>query len=366
MRRTRGAALAATIGAVALVAAACGEPPAEDGGTGDAGTGKTFLGCMITDEGGVDDKSFNETSYNGLKKAEEAGVASEVKVAESKASSDYEPNIASMVSDDCGIIVTVGFNLADATKAAAEENPEERFAIVDFLYTDPKTFEPVEIDNVKSLVFNTHEAAFLAGYLAAGQSKSGKVATWGGIKIPTVTIFMDGFYDGVQHYNKEKGKNVKVLGWNKKTQDGQFVGDFSNATVAKQLSENLIGDGADVIMPVAGPIGESSAVAAKDAGDVSVIWVDTDGYQSLSKYRALLLTSVVKGMDVAVEEATNATAEGKFSNEPFVGTLENNGVSIAPYHDFESKISDELKQEIEDLKAQIISGELKVESGAAF
>lgn len=321
---------------------------------------------MITDEGGVDDKSFNETSYNGLKNAKESGAISEHKVAESNAAADYEPNIASMVAEDCGLIVTVGFNLADATKGAAEKNTAEKFAIVDFLYSDPKTFEPVEIDNVKSLVFNTHEAAFLAGYLAAGYSKSGKVATWGGMKIPTVTIFMDGFADGVEHYNKEKGKDVKVLGWDKAKQDGQFVGDFSNATVAKNLSENLLADGADVIMPVAGPIGESAAVAAKDAGDVSVIWVDTDGYESLSKYKDLLLTSVVKGMDVAVEEAAKATADGKFSNESFVGTLENEGVSIAPYHDFEGKIDDGLKKEIEDLQAKIISGELEVKSDAAF
>ncbi|MQA61537.1 MAG: BMP family ABC transporter substrate-binding protein [Actinophytocola sp.] len=355
----------ASVLAVGLAVSACGEPPPEEQDAGGEG-GKEFVGCMVTDQGGPDDKSFNETSYKGLQDAEKDGAISEVKIAESNADSDYKPNVEEMVAGDCGMIVTVGFLLAEATQAAAEANPEEKFAIVDFLYTDPDTFEPVEIDNVKPLVFNTHEAAFLAGYLAAGQSETGKVATWGGLKIPTVTIFMDGFADGVAHYNKEKDKDVEVLGWDKKSQDGQFVGDFSNSNKAKQISDNLLSAGADIIMPVAGPIGEQAAVAAKDAGDASVIWVDTDGYESLTKYQDVILTSVEKGMDVAVQEATTAAAEDSFSNEPFVGTLENEGVSISPYHDFEDKVDDGLKQEVEDLKQQIIDGELKVESDAAF
>jgi basic membrane protein A and related proteins len=186
------------------------------------------------------------------------------------------------------------------------------------------------------------------------------------MKIPTVTIFMDGFYDGVQHYNEAKDADVEVLGWNKRTQDGQFTDDFSNATLAQQFSENLIQAGADVIMPVAGPIGESAAVAARDAGDVAVIWVDTDGYESLPEYADIMLSSVVKGMDVAVEEAVEATSAGEFSPEPFIGTLENEGVSLAPYHDFDDELSQELIGEIDELREQIISGELEVSSDAAF
>ncbi|MGH3467690.1 MAG: BMP family lipoprotein [Thermocrispum sp.] len=352
--------------AVGLFTAACGEPPGQGGGDDAQGGDSAFVGCMVTDEGGPDDKSFNQTSYKGLKDAAADGAIGKTRLAESNAASDYEPNVNEMVKGECGLIVTVGFLLADATKAAAEANPEEKFAIVDFLYADQETGKPTPIENVKSLVFNTHEAAFLAGYLAAAQSKAGKVATWGGAKIPTVTIFMDGFYDGVQHFNKEKNKNVEVLGWDKASQDGQFVGDFSNSNKAKQISNNLLNNGADIIMPVAGPIGEAAAVAAKERGDTSIIWVDTDGYESLSKYQDIILTSVVKGMDVAVQDAATEAADGTFSNEAFIGTLENEGVSIAPYHAFEDKVSDETKDEIDALKEQIISGELTVESDAAY
>ena len=365
----KGFRLAAAAAAVALMVAACGEAPEEEDDTaaenGEPATeeaeepAEEFLACMVTDEGGVDDRSFNQSAWEGVQAAEEAGVITDSTVVESNASADYEPNVSSMVAEDCGIIVTVGFLLADTTAAAAEANPDERFAIVDFIYEEP-------IDNVKPLVFNTHEAAFLAGYVAAGYTSTGSVATWGGQQIPTVTIFMDGFYDGVQYYNEQNDADVQVLGWDKETQDGQFVGDFTDTTLALQISENLIDAGADVLLPVAGPLGEQAAIAARDAGETAVIWVDTDGYESAPDYQELFLTSVMKGISVAVEESVTSTAQGEFSNEPFIGTLENEGVGIAPYHDFEDELPQELKDEVDAIREQIISGELVVESDAAF
>ncbi|HEY9376000.1 MAG TPA: BMP family ABC transporter substrate-binding protein [Jiangellaceae bacterium] len=361
---------ASLLGAVALAAAACGEAPGEgdDAAATDGETAATadFQTCMVSDSGGINDKSFNESAYNGLQAAFDNGVTLEPKFVESQAETDYAPNVQSMVDQDCGLIVTVGFLLAQATQEAAEANPEEKFAIVDFLYTDPDTFEPVVIENVKPLVFNTQEAAFLAGYLAAGMTQTGKVGTWGGLKIPTVTIFMDGFADGVAHYNQEKGANVEVLGWDKATQEGQFVGDFESTGPARQISDNLIQQGADILLPVAGPIGESAAVAAQEAGNVNIIWVDADGFETLPDYGSLIITSVLKGIAVAVETAANETAEDSFTSDPFIGTLENDGVGLAPYHDFEETIPQELKDEVEQLKEQIISGELTVESDAAF
>lgn len=366
--------LAAVGAAVALIVAACGEAPDEEDDTaadgeateaedGEAEGGEEpaeeFVACMVTDEGGVDDRSFNQSAWEGMQTAEETGPVTDTTVVESNAAADYEPNVSSMVAQDCGIIVTVGFLLADTTAEQAQANPDERFAIVDFIYEEP-------IDNVKPLVFNTHEAAFLAGYLAAGYTSTGTVATWGGQQIPTVTIFMDGFYDGVMHYNEQNDANVEVLGWDKEAQDGQFVGDFSDTALALQISENLINAGADILLPVAGPLGEQAAIAARDAGETSVIWVDTDGYVSAPDYQELFLTSVMKGISVSVEESVTSTAQGEFSNEPFIGTLENDGVGIAPYHDFEDDISQELKDEVDALREQIISGELVVESDAAF
>ncbi len=368
--------LAAVAGAVALVLAACGEAPDEDGeDTVDPGASPTeemteepaadFVSCMVTDEGGTDDQSFNQSAAEGLENAQAAGVISDINVVESNAAADYAPNLSNLVAEDCGIIVTVGFLLAADTAMSANDNPDERYAIVDYLYTDFDDVAP-ENDNVKPLVFNTHEAAFLAGYVAAGYSETGRVGTWGGAQIPTVTIFMDGFADGVAYHNEQKGTEVEVVGWDKEAQDGQFVGDFTDTATALQISENMIESDVDVIMPVAGPLGAQAATAAQDTGDVAVIWVDTDGTVSAPEYTDVLLTSVMKGIAVAVEDSVTATAGGEFSSEPYIGTLENGGVDIAPYHEFDDDLSDELKSEVDELRQQIIDGELEVESPAAF
>ena len=343
------------------MAAACAEEPETGGGSGTgASENADFLSCQVTDTGGVDDKSFNQTAFKGMEDAKaEFGI--ETKVLESQSANDFETNINTFMDQDCDLIVTVGFLLGDATAAAAEANPDQKFAIVDFDFFDADKGEDITFDNVKELTFQTDEAAFLAGYVAAGTTKSGKLGTFGGINIPTVTIFMDGFQAGMEHYNQEKGANVELAGWDAANPDkGLFTGDFENQDNGRQVTESLLGEGADTVMPVAGPVGLGAAAAVQDAGDASLVWVDTDGCVSAEEFCPLFLTSVMKNMDVAVHDAIEETLNDEFEGGLYSGTLENNGVGIAPYHEFESQVPDELKQEVEDIKAQIIDGSITV------
>jgi basic membrane protein A len=164
-------------------------------------------------------------------------------------------------------------------------------------------------------------------------------------------------------YNEDKGADVKLLGWDKEKQDGLFAGKFDDQTGGKNLASNLIQQGADIILPVAGQTGLGAAAAAQESGGkVSIIWVDVDGYESASQYKEVFLTTVEKGIALAVEEVTTETVNGQFSNTPYVGTLANDGVGLAPYHDFESKVPAELTAEVEALKAAIIDGTITVES----
>jgi basic membrane protein A len=348
----------ATVGASALVLAGCGAPP-EAGSP--AATASDYTGCIVSDSGGFDDQSFNQSSYEGLKKAE-AELGIKVNQVESKTNNDFEPNLRAMVTAGCDLTLTIGFLLGDATKAQATANPDSHFAIVDYSY------EPA-IDNVKPIIYDTAQAAFLAGYLAAGTTKTGTVATFGGIKIPTVTIFMDGYADGVKYYNEQKGKDVKLLGWNKEAQDGSFTGDFEKQDVGKQLTQNFLDQGADIVMPVAGPVGKGAGSALKEAKaagkDVKLIWVDSDGYLTAPDYKDIMLSSVMKTMGDAVEAVVKDDKEGKFSNTPYVGTLANEGVQLAPFHDLDSQVPAELKTELEQIKKDIIDGKLKVESAAS-
>lgn len=338
---------------LALALAGCATPPPAQTAAPSASVTQTdFLACMVSDAGGFDDKSFNETSYAGLQRAvDELGV--QKKEVQSAKEADYPKNVQSMVDAECDIIVTVGYKLGDATAAAAKANPDIKFAIVDFAYDEPE-------ENVRGLVFNTLEPSYMAGYLAASLSQSGKVGTYGGMKIPTVTDFMEGFAQGVDHYNESKSKDVQVLGWDSAKKDGSFIpgsNPFGDVAGGKQVATNLVAQGADVLLPVAGPSGEGALqVAQASGGKVSAMWVDTDGCVSTSKYCDVIASSVGKAMDVAVFEAIKAAMDDSFTNEPYVGTLANGGVYLAPFHEFDAKVSVETKAELEKIKADIIAG----------
>jgi basic membrane protein A len=180
---------------------------------------------------------------------------------------------------------------------------------------------------------------------------------------------MDGFADGVDYYNEQKDANVELLGWNKEAQNGTFVGNFEDQGKGKTNTLNFINEGADIIMPVAGPVGlgtlDAVLEANADGKDAKVVWVDSDGYETAGKAEEFILTSVMKLMGNAVEEVVRTDAEGNFDSSPYVGTLENGGVALAPFHDLDAAVSDETKAELETIKESIISGEIKVESKAS-
>lgn len=352
---------AAVMAATALALSACSGKDA-GGDKGSEGAKSDFKACLVSDAGGWDDRSFNESAYNGLMQSKDA-LGINVQTAESSSDADFAPNVEAMVSDGCKMIIGVGYLLEQPLQDAANNNPDLQFGLVDSYFTDGDA--PVKVDNARPLVFNTAEAAYLAGYLAAGMSKSGTVATFGGLQIPSVTIFMDGFVDGVAKYNADKGASVKVLGWDKASQAGAFTNSFDDQTLGKQQAQQFIDQGADVIMPVAGPVGLGAAAAAQEAGDVMFIGVDSDWFETAPDYADLILTSVVKEIAASVEDTVKAGADGTFSADPYVGTLENGGVSIAPFHKFEDKVPAELKDAVKKLEDQIKSGELKVESPAS-
>jgi basic membrane protein A and related proteins len=356
---TRVASLAA-IAALALTA--CASAPEETTPSAGASTNAAaeFKGCMVSDSGGFDDKSFNQSGAEGLAKAgTELGI--QTNKVESTAETDFAPNIDSMIQEKCNLIIGVGFLLEDPIQAAAEANTDINFALVDSSFSAPD-FSPLTLENAKPLLFNTQEASFLAGYVAAGMSKTGKVATFGGIQLPSVSIFMDGYADGVAQYNTDNGTTVTVLGWDKAAQTGSFTGDFENQANGQNLAKGFIDAGADVIMPVAGPVGLGAAAAAKAAGNVMIIGVDADWFDTAPDYSSIVLTSVIKQIGQSVFDTLDQAAKGDFSSDPYVGTLENGGVDLAPFHDFDATVPAELKTKVDELKASIISGDLVVES----
>ncbi|KQO11171.1 hypothetical protein ASF06_00380 [Agreia sp. Leaf244] len=335
------------LAASALVLAGCAPAPET------TETASDYCARMVTNSGGLEDRSFNQSSWEGLEKAK-SDLSIDAEVIVSTNETDLAPNVTQAVDSGCQFVLTVGYELADATSAEAKANPDVHFAIVD---------EQVDGENIKPIVFDTAQAAFLAGYLAAGTSATGKVATFGGGNQPPVTLFMDGFVDGVAKYNAVHGTAVQALGWSKDAQDGVFTGDFEDINKGKVTTQAFIDQGADVILPVAGQVGEGAAAAALENPNVSIIWVDNDGYETLpSSYKPIVLTSVLKNTGDAVVQIVGDDLDGTFDNTPFVGTLENGGVALAPYHDKAAAVSADLQAELDGLKNDIVSGALEVTS----
>ena len=364
-------ATAALAAATTLVIAACGSShssatsstsstssSASSTATSTAATTGKFTGCMVVDTGGIDDRSFNASSWAGMQAAASANSNISVKYLASTTSADYVPNINTFISQGCGLILTSGFLMGDAIKAAAQAHPSQKFAIVDFSYVP-------SLPNVDALVFNTVQDGFLGGYLAAGMTKTGKVATFGGQKLPTVTIYMDGFWDGVQYYNSKHGTHVQVLGWSEPSQNGSFTGDFTNQTKGQTLTQTFISEGADIIFPVAGNVGLGAAKAVQQADvaagsqKVNMFWVDVDGCVSAAQYCKYFITSVDKGIVTATRTATLSAAGGTFKGGNYIGTLANDGVGIAPFHDFDSQVPASLKSELQQISTGIQNGSIQ-------
>jgi basic membrane protein A len=322
----------------------------------------------VTDMGGVDDKSFNALGWKGVQDAM-AQLGVEGKYIESTQQSDYAKNIQQLLTEKMDLIITVGFLLGVDTATAAKANPDSKFAILDYTYPDcwPGAVEgkdcgsATDLANVRGLAFQTDQAAFLAGYLAAGVTKTGTVGTFGGIKIPTVTIFMKGYEAGVKYYNQVHGTTVKVLGWDEATQEGLFTGNFNSTDDGRSFATSLVQEGADVIMPVAGPVGLGSAAYCMESGKCLIIGVDADWYDSAPEYRSVELSSVLKKIDVAVFKTIQDVVDGKFTAGTVTYTIADGGVDLAPYHDLDSQVPQTLKDEIAKAKADLISGAITVD-----
>jgi basic membrane protein A and related proteins len=361
-------------GAIALLATACASatkasspsskapsstPPSSTSGSRASSSTGTFIGCMVTDTSGIHDRSFNAASWQGMQEAHAAEPGKiTVRYLQSASGSDYTSNINTSISEKCGIIVTVGLLMGNNTEAAAKSHPNQKFAIVDYDYSPP-------VKNIDALMFNTVQDGFLGGYLAAGISKSGVVGTFGGEELPTVTIYMDGFWDGVQYYNQQHHTKVKVLGWNERAHVGLFTGNLTDQAAGQADAQTLISEGADVILPVAGDagLGAAKAVQAANAAaghtKVTMEWANTDGCFSAPQYCKYFVSSVTQSIQAAVKTAVLSAATGTFKGGTYIGDLANGGVALSPFHAFAGQVPAPLQSELSAIRAELISGQIK-------
>ena len=335
----KGAAAAAVL---ALALTGCSSAPSVD-----------YKACAVSDEGSWNDKSFNQSVFDGLTKAKtELGV--QTADAESNSSEDFAPNLQAMVDEACDVTFAVGFNLVDAVNATAEANPDMHFVTIDGWSNGATNLKPVGYEMAQS--------SYLAGYLAAAYSTSKIIGTYGGMQIDAVTAFMDGYYYGAKAYEAETGTAITVLGWDPVAKTGEFMGDFTpNSGVSKTIAAGQVNAGADVLFPVGGDQFGACSEALKEAGvdNGVMIGVDKDIAKTSPQYADMVLTSVEKRMTNAVYDIIKElSAGGKFTGDAYVGTLENGGTALSDFGSFDSKVSQETKDALERLKAGIIDGSI--------
>jgi basic membrane protein A len=306
----------------------------------------------VADVGGLNDQSFNQTAFEGVKAAK-AQYGWDWLASESQTSADYATYLQRYVSGaQCDLIVAVGFNMSTATSATADTAPKQKFQILDGVIDPPRP-------NVWAQLYATDQGAFLAGYVAAGTSKQATVATFGGIQIPSVTSYMNGFALGVAYYNAQNGKAVQLLGWDVKSQTGRFTGDFVDKQAGRTLAQDFLSQGADVIFPVAGPVGLGVGDAIMAHGNAYLIGVDTDWTLSAPTYKSITLTSVVKKLDKSVLTAIGAIVNGTFKGGVNTSVLASGEVDVAPFHDLDAVVPAKVKSDLDAIRAGIVAGTIK-------
>jgi basic membrane protein A len=322
-------------------------------------------GCELTGYRPLHDRSFNQAVYDGLTAAATTwGISVQDRVT-GGAPAEWRRGVRALVGQRCGLIVTFGSTVGEAVAAAATANPKTNFASTDAANVHGTS-------NLLSIVFRPQEAAFLAGYLAAGVTKTGKVATYGGVPIRTVVPFMDGFAAGVLYYNRVHGTHVRLLGWDPKTYTGTFVsqdprdfGAFADRTAPYQLTNAFIRNGADVVFPVDGQFGEAgSCRAALRADGVFLIGADTDQHYATPDCVMQWLTSVQKVYSRMVYLAMGQIVEHRFRGGRLKGTLANGGVKLAPFYSVESRIPRSVRAELARVKKGIDNRSIPVDARA--
>ena len=302
--------------------------------------------AMFSDGGTFGDNSFNQTCREGIEELLYANAPIFVQFCETLAPENFERKLAAFAERDYRLLIGIGYRMAPAIEAVAAEYPRTLFACVDGDYPDVP-------HNVRALTFQVDQCAFPAGYLAAAwaelQDPRNPVVAWvGGVDSDSVNQFVTGFRNGVAHYNMIKNKQVQTL--------GGYVGTFDDFGGGKKLGEEFLDDGADVVFGVGSISGNGAIAAAKEYGKWA-IGVDTDQYNTLPDQQDILLTSCLKRMDRAVNQIVTAALENQFwGGTRYVGTLENHGVGLAPYHDFEDQIPERLQKEVVDLQRRILEG----------
>ncbi len=339
---TKAAAPAPTTAPAAAPTKAAAAPT-----TAPAPAGKVLRVGLVTDVGKVDDKSFNQSAWEGVQRAQKE-LGAEVKYIETTDPKDYQKNIAQFGDANYDVIVTVGFALGEDTYIAAKKYKNIKFVGVDQFQAKDDTHPDIPLPNLVGLVFEEDKAGYLAGALAALMSKSGTIGSvLGTDAVPPVWRFGEGYRAGAKAVKPNIQLNIVYHN------DVGFDKTFTDPEWGKTTARSMIDKGADVIFGAGGKTGNGALLGAAEKG-VFCIGVDTDQYFTVPEAQKVMLSSAMKLITPGVFDLVKAARDGNFKSGNFNGQ-----VGLAPYHDTESKVPADVKAKIEELTKGISSGSIK-------
>lgn len=350
MKMKRLIALMATVALSATMLVGCGSDKSGSEG-GDSSKSEISIG-LSTDEGGINDKSFNQSANDGVLRAkDEFGV--EYTYLEAQKKEDYEPNLQSLIDNGADLTFAIGYQLSDAVKAAAKNNPEAKFALVDSV---------VESDNVLSIVFKEEEGSFLVGVIAGLTTKTNKVGFIGGKDSEAIQKFEAGFAAGVAAVNPEAAKGLISSDGTSTGATVKYADSFADTNKGYELAKSLYNEGCDVIYHAAGGVGvglfQATQELRNEGKDVWAIGVDMDQQVSLPEYADVMLSSMMKRVDNATYDAAKSVVDGTFEGGNKVLGIAEGGVGMS---DSTSKNTDaKVIEKAKEFEEKIKKGEIKV------
>jgi basic membrane protein A and related proteins len=323
---------------------------------------------LVTDTGGVNDASFNQLAWEGIQKASE-DMGFQAKLIESSQPTDYETNIDALATEGYNVIITVGSLMGDATALKARQYPNIKFAIIDNAYAPTSGSQSCDdsvndcyadggLTNVTSLMFAEDQAGFLAGVLAGGMSRSGFVCSVSSLRTPASERYMLSFFGGATW---QAGPEMKIMNnyINIQTTD-ENVPSFTDSTQGKETALRLIGQGCDVVFGVGGNTINGALLAARE-NNLPAIGADVDQYYTYPEVQDALISSAQKNVDVVVYYYLKTVADGSVTAGISTATLQNGGVGLAPFHDWDSRIPADLKAQIQRASDGIMDGSITID-----
>ena len=337
--------------ALMLAMAACGSqatPEVEPTPLPETQIETTTVG-LVTAVGGVDEVFYTAQAWQGIQEAQNL-FPIEASYKESASEADFAKNLNEYVSENTDLIIAVGKEMADAVADVAKAQPDANFAIVDAEFNAP---------NVRGITFDVVSPSYLAGYLAGGMSQTHVVCTYGEANTEYFSDYMTGFVNGADYYRRQNGVDLKILGWDVYTKEGVFLSSEASEDEGYQVAKDFFAENCDVIFAVARDAAKGSARAAQEQGKM-FIGATVDWYEAFPEYGNVTLTSVMEKTDKAVFDTILSSVAGSFEGgDNYLGTMANGGVDLAPYHQFDEKVPQGMKEEINQVRDNILNGHLR-------